>query len=152
MHTQRQQIKTPDQTGFTLIELLIVIAIVSVLAAISLPLYTSYVNRAKFAEVISATQPFKLAAEIAVQVEGAELTDLDAGSYTIPNAIDANNAYGDHLGSLDMLDGRITAVARDILDANEAPVTYILEMQLDLNNNINWQVDENSTCLEENLC
>ena len=138
--------------GFTLIELLIVIAIVAVLAAISLPLYTSYVNRAKFSEVISAAQPFKLAAEIAVQVEGAKLSDLDSGSYTIPAAIDANNAYGEHLGSVDMLDGRITAAARNILDDSGLPVTYILEMQTDSNNNIDWEISEDSTCLVEKLC
>ena len=42
------------QKGFTLIELMIVIAIIGILAAVALPAYTDYTNRAKMSEVILA--------------------------------------------------------------------------------------------------
>ena len=55
------------QKGFTLIELMIVLAIVGILAVVSLPIYQNYSDRATFSELILAITPRKAAIELAIQ-------------------------------------------------------------------------------------
>lgn len=60
-----------NQNGFTLIELMIVIAIVGILAAVALPAYQNYSNRAKFTEVVNSTAGVKSAVESCAVRKGA---------------------------------------------------------------------------------
>lgn len=45
--------------GFTLVELMLVVAIIGILAAIALPAYQDYVNRAKIAEALTIIRPLQ---------------------------------------------------------------------------------------------
>ena len=51
------------QRGFTIIELLITIVIISILAAIALPAYNDYVQRAKLTEAFTALSDFRVRQE-----------------------------------------------------------------------------------------
>ncbi len=55
------------QKGFTLIELMIVVAIIGILAAVALPAYNNYTDKARYSEMVMAVSPAKTALSVCAQ-------------------------------------------------------------------------------------
>jgi type IV pilus assembly protein PilE len=76
-----------SKKGITLIELLVVIVIVGILAAIAVPVYTNYMQRARRADAKTALEQLRAAEEMYRAERGSYSTDLMqlVTSWGVPN-------------------------------------------------------------------
>jgi type IV pilus assembly protein PilE len=75
--------------GITLIELLVVIVIVGILAAIAVPVYTNYMQRARRVDAKTALEQLRAAEEMYRAERGSYSTDLAqlVNSWGVPNQV-----------------------------------------------------------------
>ncbi|MHA7880962.1 MAG: pilin [Saccharospirillum sp.] len=94
------------QEGFTLIELMIVVAIIGILAAVAIPAYQDYTNRAKASEVVLAAS--------SVRTCVSELNQSGSSTYSSCSTA-AGVDQTQYVASVTAADttGVITAVGRD---------------------------------------
>ena len=130
---------------------MIVIAIIGILAAIALPAYQNYTNKAKFSEVIASTTAVRQAIDICYQTEGGtNLAACDTGDeigYVLADA-----ATGNYVGSvaLTATTGLITATSTGIGSANK---TYELLPTINANQTaLTWARQTASTCISAGWC
>jgi len=72
------------QKGFTLIELMVVIGIISILSAISVPAYQNYLRKAALTDMLQTFVPYRTAIELCALDHGG-LNACDASTNGIPS-------------------------------------------------------------------
>jgi len=78
-----------NRNGFTLVELLVVVVIIAILAAIAIPLYTNYLQRARRADAKTALEQVRAAQEMwraekgVYSLDRSEIQSSFFGNFTI---------------------------------------------------------------------
>ena len=83
------------QKGFTLIELMIVVAIIGILAAVAIPAYSNYTNKAKATALVTAAEAARTGVIACVNEQGitvAPISGCAGGSNGVPANIVAGTA------------------------------------------------------------
>ena len=133
------------QIGFTLIELMIVVAIVAILAAIAQSTYRTFIQRAKFSEVVTFVVPYKTAYEICIQT-GIDQADCLEGTNNIPANMTSGSG-SDYVDSV-VLDASGVITATGTSDLNGA--TYQLSPTISSTGQISWT--KGGTCIALGIC
>jgi type IV pilus assembly protein PilA len=139
--TQMNNVK--KQNGFTLIELMIVVAIIGILAAIALPAYQTYTQKARFSEVINATSASKTSVEICVQ------TGVPSDCTNIPTTGAAEGEGVDTVAITGDASGYIITATPEVANGIVALDTYILT-GTPTNGAVVWE--KTGGCVARNLC
>lgn len=141
------------QKGFTLIELMIVVAIIGILAAVALPAYQTYTNKAKFSEVIMATASIKTQAEACAQKYGGFKSAEGASpAWDCANFVSNAGANGgDYVASVAYANSSATSATITATGAANfgTNIQYILTGTYD-SGTITW--DESGSCGTAGLC
>ena len=111
------------EQGFTLIELMIVVAIIGILAAVALPAYQNYTNRAKVTEALSVAAAAKLAgAETFTSTGALPTTNTEAG-LPAANTITGTDVASVAVGAAGVITVTMAVSTNTVLSGNTVTLT-----------------------------
>ncbi len=111
--------------GFSLIELIIVIAIMAVLAGFMVPMYISYVERARRTKYLTSAGEFKKSFEVAL---------TDAGTQGLTH--DGSSFHMDFNGNVQNASAPFIAEVKSILDNSFSIAPNQMEVTVDFADNV----------------
>lgn len=126
------------QQGFSFIELMVVVCIIAILTTMAIPSYQSHIKRARFSEILTIVEPYKMAVALALQ-EGYPKQQLELGTHGIPEI----PPLTENVSSFTITQGVIKVAASAMIDR----VTYILTPNDD---GSLWKIS--GSCLKKRFC
>lgn len=133
--------------GFTLIELMIVVAIIGILAAVALPAYQTYTEKARYSEVTLAASSVKSAIDVCFQTRGAgDLENCD--TWAKIGAVQGNAEDGPEVDSVTIT---VTTAAITATGSDDNASEYILTPTVSTSGgSLTWA--QTGSCIENGVC
>jgi len=107
--TQSNQPRRFKQQGFTLIELLIVVAIIGILAAVGVPQYGNYLNRAEASACVGELNSFRSLSVAEAAAGASEAPDFNFEACNLPeDDEDREDLFEGFIGTFEDAEGETT--------------------------------------------
>ncbi len=138
--------------GFSLIELMITIAIMGILISLALPAYNNHYKRAKFTEVVLASNALQRNIEICFYTKGS-LNNCNTFSKLGTNK--SNFLAPEFISDIEITNTtqsiQIKSTASNKASISSAGDTYIMLATINANQ-LQWELLATSTCIKEGTC
>jgi len=139
--------KNKKSSGFFIIEILIVLVIVGILIIAMMPNFTTYTQRAKFVDVLSAADAVRPSVDACILFTGT-LTNCNTGSYGIPNTPGAAGNFQSYTVAAAVISANSTSTF-GTASPPASNFTYVLT-PTQLNGAVTWAAS--GTCQAQGLC